>query len=101
VSSLAAVAPLVAGVVMIVAGAEIFFDGLLSSASRLRTSPFVVAVLLSGLELENLAADIAATRRGCREPRPAPSSAARPSSRSRSAASPRSPPRSGPTCHVR
>jgi cation:H+ antiporter len=64
VSSLAAVALLVAGVVVIVAGAEIFFDGLLTSASRLRTSPFVVAVLLSGLELENLAAGIAANAKG-------------------------------------
>jgi cation:H+ antiporter len=64
VSSLAAVALLVAGVALVVAGAQIFFDGLLASASRLRTSPFVLAVLLSGLELENLAAGIAANAKG-------------------------------------
>jgi cation:H+ antiporter len=55
-----ALALLAAGVVVVVAGAELFFDGLLATATRLRISPFVLAVLVSGLELENLAAGIAA-----------------------------------------
>lgn len=51
---------LAAGIVVIVAGAELFFDGLLSISSRLKTAPFVVTALISGFELENLAAGIAA-----------------------------------------
>ncbi len=49
-----------AGLVAVVAGAEFFFDGLLGIASRVKTAPFVVTALISGLELENLAAGIAA-----------------------------------------
>jgi len=44
----------------VVAGAEAFVDGLLGLGERLRVSPFVLVVLLSGFELENLAAGIAA-----------------------------------------
>lgn len=45
---------------LVVAGAELFFDSVLAPAQRLRVSPFVVTVVLSGFELENLAAGIAA-----------------------------------------
>lgn len=62
--TLLAVALLVAGVVVVVAGAELFFDGLLATAERLRVSPFVLTVVISGLELENLAAGIAANAKG-------------------------------------
>ncbi len=55
---------LVAGLVLVVAGAEIFLSGLLATASRLRVAPFVVVVAVSGLEVENLAAGIAANLRG-------------------------------------
>ncbi len=55
---------LIAGLVLVVAGAEIFLDGVLGSAARLRASPFVLTVLLSGFELENLAAGIAANANG-------------------------------------
>jgi cation:H+ antiporter len=64
VSELLGVALLVAGIVLIVGGAEVFFTGLLSSASRLRVTPFVLVVVVSGFELENLAAGIAANARG-------------------------------------
>ena len=47
-----------------VGGAEIFFAGVLGAASRLRASAFVVTVLISGFELENLAAGIAANAKG-------------------------------------
>src|SRR5437764_7057282 len=62
--SLVAVALLAAGVVVVVAGAELFFDGLLATASRMRVSPLVLTVVISGLELENLAAGIAANAKG-------------------------------------
>jgi cation:H+ antiporter len=55
---------LAAGVALVVAGAELFFDGLLATASRLRVSAFVLTVVVSGFELENLAAGIAADVRG-------------------------------------
>jgi cation:H+ antiporter len=50
---------LIAGLLLVVAGAETFFNGLLATAQRLRLSPFVLTVLVSGFELENLAAGIA------------------------------------------
>ena len=55
---------LVGGLVLVVLGAEVFFEGLLASASRLRVSAFVLAVVVSGFELENLAAGIAAALEG-------------------------------------
>jgi cation:H+ antiporter len=64
VSSLAALALLVAGVALVVAGADVFFRGLLALAARLRLPAFVVTVVLSGFELENLAAGIAANAKG-------------------------------------
>jgi cation:H+ antiporter len=45
---------------VVVAGAELLLDGILGVAGRLQVAPFVVTVLLSGFELENLAAGIAA-----------------------------------------
>jgi cation:H+ antiporter len=63
-SSVAAVALLLLGLVLVVGGAELFFDGLLASAARLRVSAFVLTVVLSGLELENLVAGIAADLKG-------------------------------------
>ncbi|MPZ93109.1 MAG: hypothetical protein GEU68_16100 [Actinobacteria bacterium] len=51
---------LVLGIAVVVAGAEIFFDGLLALSARLKTAPFVVTALISGFELENIAAGIAA-----------------------------------------
>jgi cation:H+ antiporter len=63
VSSLAALALLVAGVALVVAGADVFFQGLLTLA-RLGLPAFVVTVVLSGFELENLAAGIAANTKG-------------------------------------
>jgi Ca2+/Na+ antiporter len=64
VSSLAALALLVAGVALVVVGADLFFRGLLALAARLRLPAFVVTVVLSGFELENLDAGIAANAKG-------------------------------------
>lgn len=55
---------LAAGVIVVVAGAELFFDGLLAAARRFGVSAFVLTVVISGFELENLAAGIAANARG-------------------------------------
>jgi cation:H+ antiporter len=63
-SSLAAVALLIAGIVLVIAGAELLLDGLVASAARLRMPAFALTVLLSGFELENLAAGIAANAEG-------------------------------------
>jgi cation:H+ antiporter len=51
---------LAAGIVVVVIGADLFFDGLMSVSSRMKTAPFVITVILSGFEIENLAAGIAA-----------------------------------------
>ena len=64
VSDLAAIGLLVVAVVLIVAGAEIFFAGLLGAAARLGVAPFAMAVGISGLEIENVAAGIAANASG-------------------------------------
>jgi cation:H+ antiporter len=64
VSSLAGLLLLAAGLALIVAGAELFVDGLLPAAERLRVSPYALAVVLSGFELENLAAGLALNARG-------------------------------------
>src|SRR6266540_6880377 len=63
-SSVSAVALLTVGVVLVVGGAELFFDGLLASSTRLGISAFLLTVVLSGLELENLVAGIAADLKG-------------------------------------
>ena len=63
-SSVAALALLVGGVVLVVAGAELFFEGLLAAAARLGVSAFALTALVSGFELENIAAGIAANVKG-------------------------------------
>lgn len=63
-SSAVALALLVGGVVLVVAGAELFFEGLLAAAARFGVSAFILTVLVSGFELENLAAGIAANAKG-------------------------------------
>jgi cation:H+ antiporter len=55
---------LVVGLALVVAGAEAFFDGLLTTAARLRVSAFALTVWVSGFELENLAAGIAVNLKG-------------------------------------
>jgi cation:H+ antiporter len=55
---------LAGGVVLIVAGAELFFEGILSAAGRLGVSAFALTVVVSGFEVENLAAGIAADLNG-------------------------------------
>jgi cation:H+ antiporter len=64
VTSLVGVLLLVVGLALVVGGAELFFDGLLASAARWRLSPFVLTVVVSGFELENLAAGIATDLKG-------------------------------------
>ena len=63
-SSAVALALLVGGVVLVVAGAELFFEGLLAAAGRLGVSAFALTALVSGFELENIAAGIAANVKG-------------------------------------
>src|SRR5207302_4614498 len=55
---------LAAGLALVLGGAELFFAGLLAAATRLRVSAYVLTVVVSGFELENLAAGIAADLRG-------------------------------------
>lgn len=55
---------LAGGVVLIVGGAELFFDGVLAAAGRLGVSAFALTVVVSGFEVENLAAGIAADLEG-------------------------------------
>lgn len=55
---------LLAGLALVIGGAELFFNGLLATAARFRISPFVLTVVVSGFELENLAAGIAVNLRG-------------------------------------
>ncbi|HKF80740.1 MAG TPA: hypothetical protein VKB17_07930 [Thermoleophilaceae bacterium] len=63
-SDLPALLTLAGGIALVVAGAELFFDGVLAVASRLGVSGFVLTAVVSGFELENLAAGIAANARG-------------------------------------
>jgi cation:H+ antiporter len=60
VSELAGVLLLAAGLALIVGGADAFFTGLMSTATRFRVAPFVLVVVISGVELENLVAGISA-----------------------------------------
>src|SRR5919199_6679379 len=55
---------LMAGIALVVGGAELFFDGLLATAARFGVSAFVLTVVVSGFELENLAAGVAANVKG-------------------------------------
>src|SRR4051812_18141432 len=63
-SELPALLVLAGGIAIVVAGAELFFDGVLAVAGRLGVSAFVLTAVVSGFELENLAAGIAANARG-------------------------------------
>jgi cation:H+ antiporter len=64
VSTALALILLLAGLGLVIAGAEAFLNGLLASAPRLGVSAFTVTVVVSGFELENLAAGIAANAKG-------------------------------------
>ena len=55
---------LVAGTGVVVFAADTFVDGLLGVALALGIAPFVLSVVLSGFETENLAAGIAANAKG-------------------------------------
>src|SRR6266513_107124 len=55
---------LVAGIALVVGAADALVDGLLGAGRRLGIAPFVLTVVLSGFELENLAAGIAANAKG-------------------------------------
>ena len=59
-SGLVPVALLAAGIALIILGAEAFFDGLLGAARRVGVSTFFLTLLISGLEVENIAAGLAA-----------------------------------------
>src|SRR5947209_8800328 len=63
-SALASVLILAGGLVLVVAGAEVFFDGLLGTAARFGFAPFAFTLVVSGFEPENLAAGIAANLKG-------------------------------------
>lgn len=63
-SSLVALLLLAGGIAVVVGGAELFFDGLLDVTARLGLAAFALTVLVSGFELENLAAGIAADLKG-------------------------------------
>jgi hypothetical protein len=63
---------LIAGIVLVIAGAELVLGGLLGAAARLDLSPFVLTVLFSGFELENLAAGIARAGRSLQDPQAPP-----------------------------
>ena len=59
-SGLVSLALLAAGIAVIVLGAEAFFSGLLGAARRVGVSTFFLTLLISGLEVENIAAGLAA-----------------------------------------
>lgn len=63
-STTLALGVLIAGIALVIPAADALVDGLLSLGRRLGVAPFVLTVLLSGLELENLAAGIAANAKG-------------------------------------
>jgi cation:H+ antiporter len=63
-SGLVSLALLAAGIGLIILGAETFFAGLLGAARRVGVSTFFLTLLISGLELENIAAGLAANLAG-------------------------------------
>jgi cation:H+ antiporter len=63
-STLVSVLLLAGGLVLVVAGAEALFDGLLGTAARFGVAPFAFTLVVSGFEPENLAAGIAANLKG-------------------------------------
>jgi cation:H+ antiporter len=64
VDLLIALGALIAGIALVVGAADVLVDGLVGVGIRLRIAPFVLTVVLSGFELENLAAGIAANAKG-------------------------------------
>jgi cation:H+ antiporter len=63
-SGLASLVLLAAGIALIILGADIFFTGLLGAARRVGVSTFFLTLLISGLEVENIAAGLAANLAG-------------------------------------
>src|SRR5215211_1708331 len=63
-STVLAIALLVAGIVLVIGGAGLFFEAVVAGASRLGVSAFALTAVISGFELENLAAGIAANAEG-------------------------------------
>ncbi len=63
-SPVVAVLLLALGIGLVIAGAEALLDGLLATAARFGVSAFAITVAISGFELENLAAGIAANAAG-------------------------------------
>ena len=63
-AALVAVALVAGGITLVIIGAEAFFDGLLGTAGRVRVSAFFLTVLVSGLEIENIATGLAASFAG-------------------------------------
>src|SRR5215212_4841681 len=63
-SGLVSLALLAIGLGLIILGAEAFFAGLLGAARRLGVSTFFLTLLISGLEVENIAAGLAANIAG-------------------------------------
>lgn len=59
-----AIGALSLGIILVVGAADTLVGGLLGVGQRTRISPFILTVLLSGFELENLAAGIAANLNG-------------------------------------
>jgi len=59
-----AVGAFLLGVVIVVWSTERLLDGMVGVAALLRAAPFVVAVVLSGLEAENVAVGVVAARSG-------------------------------------
>lgn len=63
-SPVVAVLLLALGIGLVIAGAEALLDGLLATSARFGVSAFAITVAISGFELENLAAGIAANAAG-------------------------------------
>lgn len=63
-STVAGLAALVGGITLVIWAADLLVDGLLGVGRALRIAPFVLTVVLSGFETENLVAGIAANAKG-------------------------------------
>lgn len=63
-STVGGLVALLAGIALVVGGADVLVDGLLGAGRRLGIAPFVLAVVFSGFETENMAAGIAANAKG-------------------------------------
>src|SRR5436189_379856 len=55
---------LLAGIVLVIGAADVFVDGLLGVGRALGIAPFILTVVLSGFETENLVAGVAANTKG-------------------------------------